>query len=52
MWLDAVALVILTVFAVLGALRGALATAMGLISLAVAYGASVGGLGTLHHLPR
>lgn len=38
MWLDAIALIILTVFAVLGALRGALATAMGLLSLAVAYG--------------
>jgi uncharacterized membrane protein required for colicin V production len=41
MWLDAVALVILTIFAVLGALRGALATAMGLLSLAVAYGAGL-----------
>jgi uncharacterized membrane protein required for colicin V production len=41
MWLDAIALIILTVFAVMGALRGALATAMGLLSLAVAYGAGL-----------
>jgi uncharacterized membrane protein required for colicin V production len=41
MWLDAIALVILTIFAVLGALRGALATAMGLLSLAVAYGSGL-----------
>ncbi|HEY5657253.1 MAG TPA: CvpA family protein [Myxococcota bacterium] len=41
MWLDAIALIILTAFAVLGALRGALATAMGLLSLAVAYGSGL-----------
>lgn len=41
MWLDVIALVILAAFAALGAMRGALATAMGLLSLAVAYGAGL-----------
>jgi len=41
MWLDAIALVILTAFAVFGAMRGALATAMGLLTLGVAYGAGL-----------
>lgn len=37
MWFDAVALAVLAVFALLGALRGALATGVGLASLAFAY---------------
>jgi uncharacterized membrane protein required for colicin V production len=41
MWLDVIALVILAAFAALGAMRGALATVMGLLSLAVAYGAGL-----------
>ena len=41
MWLDAIALLVLGIFAGMGMLRGGLATAMGLLSLAVAYAAAI-----------
>lgn len=41
MWLNAVALLILAAFATLGAVRGALATGLGLLSLGVAYAAGL-----------
>jgi uncharacterized membrane protein required for colicin V production len=41
MWLDGIALLVLGIFAGMGMLRGGLVTAMGLLSLAVAYAAAV-----------
>ena len=41
MWLDLLALALLTVFAVMGAVRGAFATGMGLLTLLVGYCAAV-----------
>jgi uncharacterized membrane protein required for colicin V production len=41
MWLDAIVLVVLAAFAVGGALRGALTTALGIVSLAVSYTAAL-----------
>lgn len=42
MWLDAIALLLLGVFALLGARRGGLAAGLSLLSLGVAYGAAIG----------
>jgi membrane protein required for colicin V production len=41
MWLDVIALLVLGIFAGMGMLRGGLVTAMGLLSLAVAYAAAI-----------
>ena len=41
MWLDVIALILFAVFIVVGLLRGALATAMGLVALGAAYTAAI-----------
>ncbi|MDJ0847446.1 MAG: CvpA family protein [Myxococcota bacterium] len=41
MWLDAIALLILGLFMGMGAMRGGLASALGLVSLGAAYGAAI-----------